>query len=91
MASRGGAECVLYSYGYVMGLWFSVLDKVCCGLGAKRIGEKRTSFGVMGKGQDERCWGKGGVDTGLTHEITIVRGQGCQGAYAEDRSIRVLV
>ena len=28
---------------------------------------------------------------GLTHEITIVRGQGRQGAYAEDRSICVLV
>ena len=27
---------------------------------------------------------------GLMHEITIVRGQGRQGAYAEDRSIRVL-
>ena len=27
---------------------------------------------------------------GLTHKITIVRGQGRQGAYAEDRSIRVL-
>ena len=27
---------------------------------------------------------------GLTHEITIVRGQGREGAYAEDRSIRVL-
>ena len=27
---------------------------------------------------------------GLTHEITIVRGQGRQGAYTEDRSIRVL-
>ena len=27
---------------------------------------------------------------GLTHEITIVRGQGRQGAYAEDRSIYVL-
>ena len=27
---------------------------------------------------------------GLTHEITIVRGQGRQGAYAEDGSIRVL-
>ncbi len=29
--------------------------------------------------------------TGLRHEITIVRGQGRQGAYAEDRSIYVLV
>ena len=28
--------------------------------------------------------------TGLRHEITIVRGQGRQGAYAEDRSIRIL-
>ena len=28
---------------------------------------------------------------GLTHEITIVRGQGRQGAYAEGRSIYVLV
>ena len=27
---------------------------------------------------------------GMTHKITIVRGQGHQGAYAEDRSIRVL-
>ena len=27
---------------------------------------------------------------GLTHEITIVRGQGRGGVYAEDRSIRVL-
>ena len=27
---------------------------------------------------------------GLTHKITIVRGQGRQGVYAEDRSIRVL-
>ena len=27
---------------------------------------------------------------GLTHEITIVRGQGREGGYAEDRSIRVL-
>ena len=27
---------------------------------------------------------------GLTHGITIVRGQGRQGVYAEDRSIRVL-
>ena len=27
---------------------------------------------------------------GLTHEITIVRGQGRQGVYAEDRSIRIL-
>ena len=28
---------------------------------------------------------------GLTHEITIARGQGREGVYAEDRSIRVLV
>ena len=28
---------------------------------------------------------------GLTHKITIVRGQGRQGAYPEDRSIRILV
>ena len=28
--------------------------------------------------------------TGLTHEITTVRGQGRQGRYTEDRSIRVL-
>ena len=28
--------------------------------------------------------------SGLTHEITIERGQGRQGAYAEDRNIRVL-
>ncbi len=27
---------------------------------------------------------------GLTHKITIVRGQGREGVYAEDRSIRVL-
>ena len=27
---------------------------------------------------------------GLTHEITIVLGRGRQGAYAEDRSVRVL-
>ena len=27
---------------------------------------------------------------GLTHEITIVRGQGRQGAYTEDRSIYIL-
>ena len=27
---------------------------------------------------------------GLTHEITIVRGQGRKGVYAEDRSIYVL-
>ena len=87
---KGISKCVLYSLGYVTGLWLSVLDKVCCGFGAKGIGEKRTSFGLMGKGLDERWWGKGGVDTGLTHEITIVRGQGRQGAYAEDRSIRVL-
>ena len=26
----------------------------------------------------------------LTHEITIVRGQGREGVYSEDRSIRVL-
>ena len=69
---EGGSECVLYSYGYVMGLWFSILDKVCYGFGAKGIGEKRTSFGLMGKGLDERWWRKGGGDTGLTHEITIV-------------------
>ena len=29
--------------------------------------------------------------SGLTHEITIVRGQGRQGVYVEDRSIYVLV
>ena len=34
--------------------------------------------------------GAGGT-LGLTHEITIVRGQGRQGVYAEDRSIYVLV
>ena len=28
--------------------------------------------------------------SGLMHEITIVRGQGREGAYAEDRSIYVL-
>ena len=28
--------------------------------------------------------------TGMTHKITIVRGQGRQGAYAEGRCIRVL-
>ena len=33
---------------------------------------------------------KGSGAPGLTHEITTVRGQGCQGTYAEDRSIRVL-
>ena len=27
---------------------------------------------------------------GLTHEITIVRGQGHEGVYAEDRSVYVL-
>ena len=59
---EGGSECVLYSYGYVMGLWFSVLDKVCCGFGAKGIGEKETSFRLMGKRLDERWWGKVGVD-----------------------------
>jgi len=32
-----------------------------------------------------------GLSSGLTHEITIVRGQGRQGVYAEDRSIYVLV
>jgi len=32
-----------------------------------------------------------GGTLGLTHEITIVRGQGCEGVYTEDRSIRVLV
>ena len=37
---EGISECVLYSYGYVMGQWISVLDKVCCGFGAKGIGEK---------------------------------------------------
>ena len=31
------------------------------------------------------------VGAGLTHEITIVRGQGRQGAYAEGRNIHVLV
>ena len=31
-----------------------------------------------------------GAPLGLTHEITIVRGQGRGGAYAGDRSIRVL-
>ena len=30
------------------------------------------------------------MEIGLTHEITIVRGQGREGVYAEDRSIRVL-
>ena len=28
--------------------------------------------------------------SGLTHETTIARGQGCQGVYAEDRRIYVL-
>jgi hypothetical protein len=37
-----------------MGLWLSVLDRVCCGFGAKGIGEKRTFSGLMGKGLDER-------------------------------------
>ena len=32
-----------------------------------------------------------GGTLGLTHEITIVRGQGREGVYTEDRSIRVLV
>ena len=32
-----------------------------------------------------------GGTLGLTHEITIVRGQGRRGVYTEDRSIRVLV
>ena len=32
-----------------------------------------------------------GGTLGLTHEITIVRGQGREGVYAEDRSFRVLV
>ena len=32
-----------------------------------------------------------GGTLGLTHEITIVRGQGRQGVYAEDRSIYALV
>lgn len=31
-----------------------------------------------------------GYSTGLMHEITIVRGQGREGVYAEDRNIRVL-
>ena len=31
------------------------------------------------------------IIAGLAHEITIVRGQGRGGVYAEDRSIRVLV
>ena len=31
-----------------------------------------------------------GESPGLTHEITIVRGPGCGGVYAEDRSIYVL-
>ena len=34
--------------------------------------------------------GRGRGSPGLTHEITIVRGQGREGVYAEDRSIRVL-
>ena len=34
--------------------------------------------------------GRGRGFPGSTHEITIVRGQGRGGAYAEDRSIRVL-
>ena len=33
---------------------------------------------------------KGGCGRGPTHEITPVREQSSQGAYAEDRSIRVL-
>jgi len=32
-----------------------------------------------------------GGTLGLTHEITMVRGQGREGVYTEDRSIRVLV
>ena len=35
--------------------------------------------------------GRGRGSPGLTHEITIVRGQGRGGAYAEDRSIYVLI
>ena len=31
-----------------------------------------------------------GAPPGLTHEITIVRGEGRGGVYAEDRCIRVL-
>ena len=46
---EGISECVLYSYGYVMGLWFSVLDKVCSVFRAKGIGEKEASFMLMGK------------------------------------------
>ena len=48
-----------------MGLWLSVLDKVCCGFGAKGIGEKETSFRLMGKGLDERWWGKGRLWIGI--------------------------
>ena len=38
-------------------------------------------------------WIECGIPTvwaGLTHEITIVRGQGCERVYSEDRSIYVL-
>ena len=59
------SECVRYSYGYVLGLWISVLDKVCCVFGAKGIGEKETSFRLMGKGLDERWWGKGRLWIGI--------------------------
>ena len=39
-----------------------------------------------------RCVGGGSdLETRLAHEITIVRGQGRHGAYAEGRSIYVLV
>ena len=38
------------SYGYVMGLWLSVLDKVCSGFGAEGIGEKGDLLWVNGEG-----------------------------------------
>ncbi len=39
-----------------------------------------------------RCVGGGSdLEPRLRHEITIVREQGRQGAYAEDRGIHVLV
>ena len=39
---------------------------------------------------DDCPYGRDAWWAGLMHEITLVRGQGRGGAYAEDRSIRVL-
>ena len=47
-----------------------------------------SSLGVR-KGMEAPAPSAGGT-LGLTHEITIVRGQGREGVYTEDRSIRVL-